>query len=231
MRTAFAPGFAMLWVAAPATAEEGRVDQLERLDIEAGAFEVELQSIFARENGEEAFIANGTAEYAVSDSLQFGVEVESESEDGSAQHVESVGLQLKWALTDPEESVVGLGIQTALVIDADSGDLGTETFLIAHKRSGPWDGALDLVLATEPGQFEDTTLSYAARLDGIVSEAVTIGIEAGGELDGEVAGSHFLGPVVTFEMGEAIAVELGAFAPLSEEAPGFQARLEVDLEF
>ncbi len=224
---------AALLAPVPAAAEGGLVDQVERLEIEAGEFETEGQLIYAEENDEETLLLGTTFEYGLTDNFQLGVEFEAEREAGEALILETIGFQFKWAVIDPEDAGIGIGIQSALTLDPASGELGSETFLIAESRLRSVDAAANLVIETEPGDFSEASSAYAVRLDRELSDRFALGIEAGGALSGEGEGSHFVGPVATAALGDSdgAAAELGVFAPLSEEAPGLQIRLEIDLAF
>lgn len=216
-----------------ARAEAGLVDQVETLEFERGELEAEGQFVHARRDGEDTLLMGATLEYAVSDSIQFGLEVEGERETDETFSVEGLGLQIKWIALDPAEYPLGLGIQSAAVLDPSSGAIGTETFFIAESRAGEFDLAANLVVNTDPDDFSDISVSYAARTDRELSARVSLGIEAGGALSGEGQGSHFLGPVIALGLAEEneAEIELGVFLPLSEEAPDLQLRLELDFAF
>lgn len=217
-------------LAVPALAEEGRVDQVEALEIEAETLELEMQ--FVATGDEDARLLNTTIEYGLSDWIQIGFEIEAQSEDGEALIVESIAPQAKIIFIDPSSAQVGIGLQASAEIDTHGEGIGTEVFLIAEHRRPDYAMVGNLVFQTEPGNFGEVSLSYAARGDRRLSQWVAIGLELGGGIAGEGRSSHFAGPVLgLFLAEEGPAVELGVFAPLTEAAPGWQMRLEIDLEF
>ncbi|MCJ1962157.1 hypothetical protein [Novosphingobium mangrovi (ex Hu et al. 2023)] len=216
----------------PAYAENGQVDQVERLDAEPGETEIENQLILVRRADPHGELLKTTFEHAVSERMQLGIEFSSQRVQGTGLELTTIGLQATWTLLDPEEAPVGLGIQPSLEIDSTSGALGSETFFIAEVREGPFDIAANAILSTEPGAWDDVGLFWALRADRDLGGRVLLGLEAGGSLIGEGAGSHFAGPVLVVGLGEdGPALELGLFAPLTDRAPGFQLRFETDWEF
>jgi hypothetical protein len=219
----------------PATAEGGRVDQLEFLDIEAGESEAEIQYIFADAGPGTDHALGLTLEFGVNDRLELGVEIGGEKEAGEAFAIEELVFQAKWAAIEPRERTLGLGIQGGLVLATDSGEVGAEMIaIIQHGLGEDAAVAANLTVEAEPGDWSDRAVSYGVRLNKSLSEQLELGLESGGTLDGDGRGSHFIGPVLAFATGEgdgSPTIELSAFAPLSREAPGFQARVEIDFAF
>lgn len=210
-------------------AEEGRIDQVERLEIEAGETELEAQII--RTWREDGWVANLTFEHGLKDGLQLGVEIESETREDGVLAVEAVEGQVKFTALDPRDAVVGLGAQIALVLDLDTGGLGYETRFIAEHQAESWSLTANIVAEAEPNEWSNPEFTYAARWDVDLAADFRGGVEVGGGLSGEGKGSHAFGPVVEvqpFEGGPAFEVAL--FLPLTEETPDLQFRLEIDLE-
>lgn len=210
---------------------EGYVDQVERLEIEAGEAEVEGQFIHAWDDADGDLLKAGlTVEYGLSDSLQLGIEIETARPQGASLEVETIGLQAKWSWLDPQNNPLGLGLQSGLTLDPDSGNVGSESFFIAEHQGEAIDLAANIILETEPGEWGDPEIGYALRAERALGETLALAIEAGGGLAGEGKVAHFLGPVLVFAPAgeEGPAFELSLFAPLSSEAPDLQARLEVD---
>lgn len=217
-----------------ALAEEGRVDQIERAEIEWGEAEIELQTIHVPAgNGEaSASAANLTLERGVTRFLSLGIEIETEAEDGEALDVDSVGLQAKW-VPNPD-AAVRFGVQTGLFVTADEGEVGSETFLIAETEAAGLDLVANAVIETEPGDWSETSAAYGLRADYPAGEQLMLGLEAGGGLSGEGAGAHWLGPVLSLLPPEGAtrpAVELSVFLPLTQETPDVQFRIELDHAF
>ena len=224
-----------------ASAGEGRVDQAEKLEVEPGATEIELQNIYvpASEGDESAWKLAPTFEYGLSDRLGIGLELEFEKEGKGTLLFTELGFQAKWVAIDPEDAPLGLGIQTSLVLDRQ-GELGSETYLIAEAFAGETDLTANLVYATAPGHWSEDGFSYVLRADQPLGKRLLLGAEAGGELSGEAKGRHWIGPVFTLlpdskgedrEGGMLPALEFGVFAPLSAVTPDVQFRLELDWEF
>lgn len=216
----------------PAHAEGGLVDQVERLEGEAGATELQAHYIQAWGPGPTRAAVNMTLEHGLSDNLQIGVEIEGERMGAESLSVESLSYQLKWTLLDPAAAPLGFGIQPSLELDPQTGHWGSETVFIAEALVGQIDLAANLVLAAEPGNWNDISTTWALRGDHSVNERVILGLEAGGALSGEEAGSHFIGPVLLSRLGEdGPAFEAGLFAPLTRDAPDIQFRLATEWEF
>jgi len=224
-----------------AWADEGVVDQAEGLDIEQGAIELELQTIYIPASNGDADVWKiaPTLEYGLSSSLGIGVEIEFEKESGESLIFEELGLLAKWVALSPEEAPLGLGLQSALIIDRHGG-IGTETYAIAEITRAGTGLTANLIYATEPGDWSEDSLSYVLRGDQAFSERFSLGAEAGGELSGAAKGRHWIGPVVTFapgreddtsEGGPLPAIEFALFAPLTRATPDVQFRLELDWEF
>ena len=160
---------------APLRAEEGRVDQVEGLEIEAETAELELQFVLAEE--EDARLLIGTFEYGFSDWLQLGVEIESESEDGEALRVESIAPQAKIMFTDPGSAPVGLGLQAGAVIDTGGDGIGGEFAFIAEHRREDFTVIANLIAEAEPGDWSEGSLAYAARGDWELGETIGARVE------------------------------------------------------
>ncbi len=214
----------------PLLAEEGRVDQVELLEIEPGAIELEVQFVAAHE--ENARALNITVERGLAPWLQLGAEIEFESEGGQPLSVESIAPQAKIRIVDPASAPIGLGLQASLAIDADGAGSGGELILIAEHLGQDYVLAGNLSLQTQPGDWSQRSISYAARGDWKVLDPVDAGLEIGGTLSGEGQASHFVGPVLGYSLrDDGPVLELGIFAPLTDRAPGWQARVELDWEF
>ena len=235
-------GAALVWSAClpslSGAAEEGRVDQVERADAEAGETELELQLIHLPPAGGEqaAWAANLTLEHGISDRFSLGIEIETEAEDGAGLEVDTIGLQAKWV--SPAGAGVRFGIQPGFQFAPESGDVGSETFLIAETRAGQIDLVANAVVATEPGDLDSIALSYGMRADVSLSGRWIAGLEAGGELSGpedREGDAHWAGPVLARKPDDEAsivpAVELSLFLPLTDDTPDLQLRLELDRAF
>lgn len=231
-RAALATAQGILTLAA--VAEEGRVDQIERAEIEAGETEAELQTIHIPPSGGEMAVwaANFTLERGISPFLALGIEVETGAEDGGDPEARSIGLQAKW-ITDPDRST-RFGVQCGLFVMPENGRIGSETFLIAETRQAGLDLVANAVIETEPGAWQDVNAAYGLRADYPAGDGVMLGLESGGGLSGEGAGAHWLGPVLSLlpdEDNARPAIELSLFLPLTEDTPDFQIRIEFDRAF
>ena len=219
-----------------AIAEPGRVDQLEFLDIEEGEAELESQTVWASEteDSEAGFMTGLTLEYGLSGRLAVGVEAEFGRPNGDVISLETFSIQAKWVAVDAESAPLGLGIQFSLAVDPETGDIGSETFLIAAAQREMWRAAGNLVIEAEPGDWSSPSVGFAVRADKQLSGNVWAGLEAGGGLYGEGKGSYWLGPV--FVLGTAgmshglPGIELSAFAGLTQQTPDFQTRIELSWE-
>ena len=217
-----------------ALAQDGRVDQIERAEIEWGETEIELQTIHVPASNDEASAssANLTLERGIARFLSLGIEIETEAEDGEALDIDSVGLQAKWVV-DPE-AAVRFGVQTGLFVTPDEGEVGSETFLIAETEAGGLALVANAAIETEPGDWSEANAAYGLRADYPAGEQLMLGLEAGGGLSGEGAGAHWLGPVLSLlppEGAKRPAVELSVFLPLTQETPDVQFRIELDHAF
>ena len=75
---------------------------------------------------------------------------------------------------------------------------------------------------------------HVGRVDHVVGDNFSLGLESSGELSGEAKGRHWLGPVFSASSEESNFVpsfELSVFAPLTRKTPDVQFRLELDWEF
>jgi len=218
-------------------AEPGRVDQLEFLDVEKGEAELESQTVWASETDDaEAGIMTGlTFEYGLSGRLALGMEAEFERPNGDAISFETFSIQAKWVAVDAESAPLGLGIQFSLALDPETGDVGSETFLIAAAQRELWRAAGNIVIEAEPGDWSSPSVGYALRADKQLTGNVWAGLEAGGGLYGEGEGSSWLGPVVilgTAGVSHGLpGIELSAFTGLTQQTPDFQTRIELSWEF
>ncbi|MEZ5655723.1 MAG: hypothetical protein R3E04_07535 [Sphingobium sp.] len=223
-------------MAGPLHAGEGHVDQAEKLDVERGAIEMELQTVWAkaRQDGENNWAIVPTVGYGVTDTLALGVQVEFEREGRDALAFSTLGLQAKWALLNGDDAPIGIGMQPAIVIDR-AGRIGSETYFIAEMQREQTDLVANLIYSTEPGHWGEDALAYVLRADREIGEALAFGLETGGDLSGESAGAHWIGPVMTVSPGDdggaLPAFELSLFGPLSAKAPAIQIRLEMDWDF
>ncbi len=217
---------------------ESVVDQVERLDIERGEFEWELQNVYAQATDDEAsvLLMNLSAEYGFSERFALGFELETEREGADRLSADEVGLQFKFAVLNPEDDGFGLGAQFSLEHSFEDDELGAEFRLLVEQRFQEFVLATDIVLSTgadsEAGG-ESVGVRYQARLDWERSWGV-FALEAGGDLgtfdaftDVDEA-RHWLGAVAGFEAGP-IGIELGGFGGLTEETPDLQLRLELEL--
>jgi hypothetical protein len=227
--------FAFLFQSVPVIAGEGRVDQVEGLEIERGAVELEFQSIFVpgvdEEDGEWKLAP--TIEYGVSDVLSIGLEFKFKKETGEALQWSERAVQGKLALVSAEQALLGLGVQSSMVFDR-SGAVGFETYFIAEHRHNKADFVANLVLATGPGDWSEISTSYIGRFNHAIGDSFALGLESGGELSGDARGRHWVGPVLSIASGEGSlipAFELAVLAPLTRETPDVQFRLEFDWEF
>ena len=108
---------AAVLTAAPGLAcAEAIVDQVERLDVERGETEWELQSLYAEAaDGEPSeMMFNLSAEHGFTDRFALGFELESEREGAEGLQAGVLSLQGKFVALDPAEAPVGFGIQVSL---------------------------------------------------------------------------------------------------------------------
>lgn len=212
------------------------VDQVERLDIERGEFEWELQNVYAQATDDEAstLLVNLSAEYGLSDNFALGFELETERKGAEGQTADEIGLQAKYVALDPEEHAIGLAAQLTLEHGFEDGDFSTELRMLAEQRFDDFALAADLVFTTgveSEGGGESVGVRYQTRLDWERAWGV-LALEAGGDLgtfdafvDGDEA-RHWLGAVAGFESGP-VEIELGGFGGLTSETPDLQLRLEL----
>lgn len=223
-------------MAAPAYADI-LVDQVERLDVERGEAEWELQAIHARSVGEEPSesMLNISAEFGLNDRLALGFEVESEREGGDALEAEMIALQAKVVAIDPEEAIVGIGAQLSLGRSFRGAETEAELRLLAETRFGAdvaLAGDITLESAVEGEEEHDVLVRYAARLDWERGWGV-LALEAGGDwgslenIEWSEEGRHWVGPILSADAFGIVQVETGMFAGLTEATPDTQFRLEL----
>lgn len=225
--TAIIVGACALASPACAQAEGARVDQVEWLEIEADTTEAESQTIW--DNGEEEGLKTGlTLERGLSERLSLGVELEWDRRDSGALALDEISLQAKLALIERAARGWGAGVQPALVIDRRSGAVGSETFFILETAARGWALAGNVIVNSEPGDWNDWQSGYALRAQRQISDALLLGIESGGTIAGFDRPGHWLGPVLALSPGgegKGLAAELSAFAGLAPDTPDVQLRL------
>lgn len=230
MRGSFALAAAFAFHASIAQAEPALVDQVERLDIEAGMFDVELQSSFADATNEEervgVHIVSG--EYGLRSNLSAGLELRTEQVDGGQLEAEQLLLQFKYLATSPEESGLGLGAQASIGSSLKGEGGEAELELLAETKNAPLSFAASIAFEAPLDSFSDGSIRYAARVEREAGFG-TIALEIGGDLDaapGE-ARRQWIGPAVSARANEDFKVEFGYFGRLTEETPDNQWRLQL----
>lgn len=215
----------------PALAEEGTVGELVRLESEAGVFQAETRVVYINLPTDDEWGWNAALGYGLSDSVQLRAEVAT-SGTGFDRSVEAVIASVRWVILDPESGPIGFGIQPGLAIDTHTGDIGSETFIVMQGKAGALDLIGNLLVGSEAGDWDAWGTSYAARAQTALSDSFTLGGEVAGTLSGDGKGAHFAGPTFALALGEdGPVLEGGLFAPLSSEAPDFQARIAIEAEF
>jgi hypothetical protein len=227
----------MMTVAAPAAHAQIFVDQVERLDVERGEHEWELQAVHGRAaNGApRATIVNYSAEFGVADHLALGFELETGAEGGDGLATDAFEMQAKVVALDPSEAPVGIGAQMSIGRSRDR-VTEAELRLLAETRFSDFALASDISFdATLDGdESHDVGVRYAARLDWSRPWGV-LGLEAGGDwgalgdMRWSSADRHWIGPVAAAALFDGIDVEAGAFAGLTDATPDVQFRLQIDV--
>jgi hypothetical protein len=219
---------------APALAEPALVDQVERLDTEPGAFEVEWQSIFADRTDDEERTAIHilSGEYGLTDRISLGFELGAEDEDGEAIEAEYLLMQAKFIALDPRQSPVGFGVQASIGPSLNGGEAEAELELLGETRLGALVFAADIAIEAELDALDDAATRYAVRSDWTHHWGV-LGLEAGGDIDPAIdeEARAWIGPLVAFEASEAFVVELSYLRGLNDETPDDQVRLQLGAAF
>jgi hypothetical protein len=221
-------------VTAPAFAEPALVDQVERLDVERGAAELEWQSIFAGSTDEEESVALHifSGEYAFTDRFSLGLELGAEDEDGEEFEAEYLLLQAKFVALDPSESPVLFGAQASIGPSLNGGEGEAELEILGETRIGELVFAADIAIEAELDALDDAATRYAVRSDWRQDWGV-IAVEAGGDLVSatDEEPRHWIGPVVGFQATQSLVVELSYLRGLNDETPGDQMRLQLGAAF
>lgn len=216
---------------APSFAEPALVDQVERLDVERGEAELELQSIYAVAAVGEGSIYRHifSGEYGLSNRISLGFELGADAQAGAALSAQYVLLQAKFIAFDPRSSPFGLGVQASLgqSLNSDGGEAELE--ILAEKNVGAFAFASDVTIERELRAGAQPLYHYALRSDWRRPWGV-LGLEAGGDLSApeDGAGRHWFGPLVAFQ-AKAFSVELSYFRGLNDETPDDQFRIQIDL--
>ena len=223
---------------APAAAHaDSIVDQIERLDVERGEHEWELQNVYAQAvGGDPSVLAmNYSGEFGLRDWLALGFELETGKEGAEGIDADLLALQAKFVALDPGEAPIGLGAQISVGRALHGNETEAELRLLAETRFAGLVFASDVTLenAITGDEAHDTVLRYAARVDWPRDWGV-IAVEMGGEL-GELDDArfsaddrHWIGPEVTLQIGE-LAIDVGYFAGLTETTPDAQFRVQMAL--
>lgn len=222
---------AMLTASLPASAEEGTVGELVRLESETGVFQAETRVVYIDLPGDDEFGWNAALGYGLSDTLQLRAEIAT-SGTGFDRSVDAVIASVRWIILGQDGGPISFGIQPGLAIDTHNGNIGSETFIVLQGEAGAFDLIGNLLVGSEAGDWDAWGTSYAARAQTAISNRFTLGAEIAGTLSGDGKGAHFAGPTFALALGEdGPVLEGGLFAPLSSEAPDFQARIAIEAEF
>jgi hypothetical protein len=219
-----------------AYAQSGIVDQVEDLEIDPGVFEVEVQTVYAPpSDGLQEFTAIGiTLEYAPVAHVVLGAELELDSATGRLKASE-LAVQAKFALVDPDEAPIGLGLQLGAGYSIADNAFEHDAVLIATRERNGFKAAANLALVGREGELGEFDVRYAMRAEWELSRRIALGIEAGGELASTEPRGHWIGPVVAIEAGKqdgpGIGIDLGLFAGLNANTPDLQGRATVGVGF
>jgi hypothetical protein len=222
---------ATLASASPAFADS-MADQVERLDVERGERELEVQSVYASavEDEPSVMTLDIQGEWGVSDRLALGFELESVREGAEGFEAEAFALQAKYVVLDPEDAAIGFGAQLSLERDFQEEATEAELRLLAETRAGGlvFAGDVQIEGVLDGEEDEDVAVRYSARADWARSWGA-LSLEAGGDLKTDEETRAWLGPVATFDGFGPVAIELAWFAPLSDATPDTQARIALRL--
>ncbi len=231
-RTLLALSFVVL--SPSAFAAPALVDQVERLAIERGEFELEWQSIFADRTDDEERTALHilSGEYAVTDRFSLGFELGAEDEDGGAPEAEYILLQAKFVALNPRQSPVGFGVQASVGPSLNGGDGEVELAFIGEKTMGALAFAANITVEAELDAVADAATRYAVRTDWTRDWGV-LGLEVGGDINPaeDEEPRHWIGPLVALQASQSLVVELSYFRGLNDETPDNQFRLQLEASF
>lgn len=214
------------------------VDQVERLDVERGESEWELQGISARavEDEHSTLALNLSGEFGVSDRFALGFELETERHGAGNLEAEMLALQAKFVAFDPRNPAIGLGAQLSLGRALQGDETEVELRLLAERRFAGLALAGDLTMeyALAGEEPHNVVTRYATRLDWERPWG-ELALEAGGEWGARDdfnlsrEDRHWLGPMVGMNLSDRFRIEVGYFAGLNPATPDAQVRIEIAL--
>lgn len=218
----------------PAFAEPALVDQVERLDVQGGATELEWQTAYgsATDHEESTLHHIFSGEHAFTDRISLGFEIGAETPNNQAFSADYLFLQAKVVALDPDDEAIGLGLQASFGPSLEGGEGEAELEILSETRVGAIILAADIAIEAELNAIDVITTRYALRADWRRGWGV-IGLEAGGDLNPALdeAPRHWFGPLVAFAPTETLLIELSYLRGLNKHTPGDQFRLQIGRAF
>jgi hypothetical protein len=144
--------------------------------------------------------------------------------DGDDPELRSIGLENRIDFTGTRDWPVHFGAQAEYKWGVIGADDEVELKLLLEHQSGPFSARLNLITSRDMTDDADWEQAYAARLWWRTNDAVSLGVEAYGELD---ADAHAAGPRATFGVGQA-TLGLSYLVGLDEAQADNQFRLTLE---
>jgi len=225
-------------VAAPAFAAPGHGDDVFGVGTEKGEFSASVRhdTLHGDSNAGAGLIVLGTG-YGVSERLTLGVTADLVREPQGHYEYAAAGIEAYYELGRAGGVDIGL-YATYQAVRGDSD--GLEARLLLERKSGPLDVRFNLLAIREARRRAPVDFAYAASADLAIAKAMTIGVEAFGELghgaDHPGFDEHFLGPCAKFLIegkGPALDIQLAYLFALGghHDAADGQLRLMVGIAF
>ena len=211
--------------------------------VENGVFELEARG--AQVNGGPLDGARTTvleAEYGFSDRLSVALVAPIANDSGKGAKLQGVGVEGLYYLGQIPKLGVDIGLYGEYLAGVNGGEEVVEAKLLMAKRSGPFEGVLNLVVERPLNVPSErfANYSYAAAVTWEVADHLRLGVESFGDLGddyGLKSGGAYAGPVAQWEFhpkGAPLEIELRAswLAALgsSRDDADSQVRLSVGLE-
>ncbi|MEB3225700.1 MAG: hypothetical protein VKJ86_07835 [Synechococcus sp.] len=255
LKKIFLPGL-FLW-AFQATSAQAQVFEIIHPDVDKGKFKLEVLSgvtLSEVEDGEEAAAFEFALGYGVTDFWKPTFAIELADIEGGNLEVEGIEFTNVFLFTTGEEEH-GHDDDDEDHGHGHGGAFGLFAGLEIPNEGGIDEGALEIgpigevtigdinlignLIVEVPFKDEDVGLAYAFGASTSVSESVTLGIEAYGELEGFFGGteeqSHFIGPAAYFEtsLGKDRVLEprVALLFGLSEDAPDAVLSFNFEMKF
>jgi hypothetical protein len=211
--------------AGSAYAEPGGVSSVSGPTVRDGETRIEARTV-AYDGGalDGAWAHRAQVGHAFTDWYQATLIARASQPDGDDPELRSIGLENRIDFTGTRDWPVHFGAQAEYKWGVNGTDDEVELKLLLEHQSGPFSARLNLITSRDMTDDADWEQAYAARLWWRTNDAVSLGVEAYGELD---ADAQAAGPRATFGVGQ-VTLGLSYLVGLDEAQADNQFRLTLE---